>query len=154
MKRTADILVGVAADVYKVRRQNRPRSFRQEGSGYVPTDFQADKSNIAIPGPVFVKGWRPRLCHGLIPGLQMAAKTKKRSASCPICRKQLRRTFFFLFQRGEIGAGGPLPVQERPHDEVGWGRPNHQQKRVRRVLLAVDRPLQKVHPNRPKKVLK
>ncbi len=54
----------------------------------------------------------------------------------------------FLFQRGEIGAGGPLAVQERPHDEVGWGCPNHQQKRVHRGLLAVDRPLQKVHPNR------
>jgi hypothetical protein len=54
----------------------------------------------------------------------------------------------FLFQKGEIGAGGPLTVQERPHDEVGWGRPNHQQKRVHRRLLAVDRPLQTVHPNR------
>jgi hypothetical protein len=54
----------------------------------------------------------------------------------------------FLFQRGEIGAGGPLAVQERPHDEVGWGHPNHQQKRVRCGFLAVDRPLQKVHPNR------
>jgi hypothetical protein len=53
----------------------------------------------------------------------------------------------FLFQRGEIGAGGPLAVQERPHDEVGWGHLNHQQKRVRRGLLAVDRPLQKVHSN-------
>ncbi len=53
----------------------------------------------------------------------------------------------FLFQRGEIGAGGPLTVPGRPHEELGWGRPNRQQKQVRRRLSAVDRPLLNVPPN-------
>jgi hypothetical protein len=48
---------------------------------------------------------------------------------CQLCYSPKTATAdLFLFQRGEIGAGGPLAVQERPHDEVGWGRPNHQQK--------------------------
>jgi hypothetical protein len=49
-------------------------------------------------------------------------------------------TDLFLFQRGEIGAGGPLTVPGRPH-ELGCGRLNRQQKQVRRRLSAVDRPL-------------
>jgi hypothetical protein len=52
----------------------------------------------------------------------------------------------FLFQRGEIGAGGPLAVPGRPHEELGLGHLNHQQKRVRRRLSAVDRLLRNVPP--------
>jgi hypothetical protein len=77
----------------------------------------------------------------------MAAKTKNMICQLSYLPKTAAADLF-LFQRGEIGAGGPLAVQEQPHDEVGWGHPNHQQKQVRRGLLAVDRPPQKVHPNR------
>ncbi len=66
-----------AADIEKVQRQNRQRSFRQEGSGYVPVDFQAKKFHIITPRLVFMKGRRPRLCHHLIPGIRMTAKAKK-----------------------------------------------------------------------------
>jgi hypothetical protein len=52
-----------------------------------------------------------------------------------------------LFQIGEIRAGKPFAVPGRPHDELGGGHPNHQQKQVRRQLMAVDGPLQKVCPN-------
>jgi hypothetical protein len=68
----------------------------QDGSGYVPSDFQAHKSYIPVPGQVFVKGRRPRLLHRLNPGLEMAAKAERRSASHPACQIQLWRTFFCL----------------------------------------------------------
>jgi hypothetical protein len=58
-----------AADAEKVQWQNRQRSLRQEGYGFVPADFQANNFHIITPQPVFMKGRQPRLCHHLIPGL-------------------------------------------------------------------------------------
>jgi hypothetical protein len=79
-KMTADVMVADAAALYKVWWQNHQRSFRQEGSCYVPADFQANKSHVIVPGPVFVKGQRNRL----IPGLLMVAKASRRCARLPI----------------------------------------------------------------------
>jgi hypothetical protein len=36
----------------QVQQENHQSSFRQEGSGYVPANFQAEKSHIVISGPV------------------------------------------------------------------------------------------------------
>jgi hypothetical protein len=33
-----------------------PMKYRQEGSGYVPEDFQAEKTHIIVSGQVFVEG--------------------------------------------------------------------------------------------------
>jgi hypothetical protein len=93
-KRTAEFTVTVVAAVCLVWRQNRRCSLPQEGIGYVPADFQAEKTKIIAPGPVSVEGRRNGLCRHLIRRLLMAAKASRRFASLLICRIQLRRTFF------------------------------------------------------------
>ncbi len=55
-KTAADFVVAVAAALYPVRWRNRQRSFRHEGSGYVPADFQADKTHIIRPRAGFNGG--------------------------------------------------------------------------------------------------
>ncbi len=45
-----------AADAEKVQWQNRQRSLRQEGCGFVPADFQANIFHIITPQQVFMKG--------------------------------------------------------------------------------------------------
>jgi hypothetical protein len=94
MKTAADFMVAVAAALYSVQWQNRQCSFRHEGSGYVPADFQADKTHIIVPGPVLVEGRRNRLCRHTIVRLLMAAKASRRSVSLTICRIRLRWIFF------------------------------------------------------------
>jgi hypothetical protein len=61
---------------------------------------------------------------------------------------------FFMFQRGEIGAGRPLAVPGRPHYELRGGRPNHQQKQDRFQLSAVTKSTSKYALIRPKKFSK
>jgi hypothetical protein len=56
LKRTAKFAVTVVAAVCLVWRQNRQCSLPQEGSGYIPADFQAKKTKIIAPGPVSVEG--------------------------------------------------------------------------------------------------
>ncbi len=56
MKRTAEFAVAIVAAVCLVWRRNHRYSLPQEGSGYVPADFQAEKTKIIAPGPVFVEG--------------------------------------------------------------------------------------------------
>jgi hypothetical protein len=50
------ITITVAAIVYLVQQQNRQHGFCQEGSGYIPANFQAKKSHINGLGTVFVEG--------------------------------------------------------------------------------------------------
>ncbi len=75
-KRTANVVVAVVADIWKIWGQNHQCSYRQEGSGYIPADFQAKKVYIVVPGQVFVRERWPRQRHSLTPGLQMVAKAK------------------------------------------------------------------------------
>jgi hypothetical protein len=93
-KRTAEFAVAIVAAVCLVWRRNRRCSLPQEGLGYVPADFQAEKTKIIAPGPVSVEGRRNGLCQRLIRRLLMAAKASRRFASLLICRIRLRRTFF------------------------------------------------------------
>jgi hypothetical protein len=93
-KTAADFVVAVAAALYSVRWRNRQCSFHHEGSGYVPADFQADKTHIIVPGLVLVEGRRNRLCRRTIVRLLMAVKASRRSVSLTICRIRLRRIFF------------------------------------------------------------
>jgi hypothetical protein len=93
-KTAAEFAVAVVAAVCLVWRRNRPRSLPQEGSGYVPADFQAEKTKIIAPGPVSVKGRRNGLCRRLNSRLLMAAKASRRFVSLLIRRIRLWRTFF------------------------------------------------------------
>ncbi len=93
-KKAADVIVAISAALFYVWWQNHRCSFRHKGSGYVPADFQADKSQIVIPGPVFVEGRRTSLCRHLIARLLMVAKGPRHSTSLPICRIRLRPIFF------------------------------------------------------------
>jgi hypothetical protein len=54
--RTAEFAVAIVAAVGLVWQQNRQCSLPQEGSGYVPADFQAEKTKIIAPGSVSVEG--------------------------------------------------------------------------------------------------
>ncbi len=94
MKRTAEFAVAVAAAVGLVWRRNRQRSLPQEGSGYVPADFQAEKTKIIAPGQVSVEGRKNGLHRGVIRRLLIAAKASRRFASLLIRRIRLRRIFF------------------------------------------------------------
>jgi hypothetical protein len=76
-KRTPEFAVAVVAAVRLVWRRNRQRSLPQEGPGYVPADFQAEKTKIIAPGPVSVEGRRNGLCRCLIRRLLMAAKASR-----------------------------------------------------------------------------
>jgi hypothetical protein len=93
-KRTAKFAVAFVAAVCLVWRQNRRCSLPQEGSGYVPADFQAEKTKIIAPGPVSVEGRRNGLRRRLIRRLLMAAKASRQLVSLLIRRIRLRRTFF------------------------------------------------------------
>jgi hypothetical protein len=93
-KRTAEFAVAVVAAVGLVWRQNRRRSLPQEGSGYVPADFQAEKTKIIAPGPVSVEGRKNGLRRRVIRRLLMAAKASRRFISLLIRRIRLRRIFF------------------------------------------------------------
>jgi hypothetical protein len=65
-KRTAEFAVAVIAAVCLLWQRNRQCSLPQEGSGYVPANFQAEKTKIIAPGPVSVEGRRNRVCRHLI----------------------------------------------------------------------------------------
>jgi hypothetical protein len=93
-KRTAEFAFAVVAAVGLVWRRNRRCSLPQEGSGYVPADFQAEKTKIIAPGPVSVEGRRNRLRGRLIRRLLIAAKASRRFVSLLIRRIRLWRTFF------------------------------------------------------------
>jgi hypothetical protein len=93
-KRTAKFAVAVVDAVCLVWWRNRQCSLPQEGSGYVPADFQAEKTKIIAPGPVSVEGRSNGLRQRLIRRLLMAAKASRRSVSLLIRRIRLRRTFF------------------------------------------------------------
>jgi hypothetical protein len=93
-KRTAEFADAVVATVCLVWQQNRQCSLPQEGSGYFPADFQAEKTKIIAPGPVSVEGRRNGLCQHLIGRILMAAKASRRFVSLLICRIWLQRTFF------------------------------------------------------------
>jgi hypothetical protein len=77
-KRTAEFAVAAVGLVWW---QNRQCSLPQEGSGYVPADFQAEKTKIVAPGPVPVEGRRNGLHRRLIRRLLMAAKASRRFVS-------------------------------------------------------------------------
>ncbi len=94
MKRTAEFAVAIVAAVCLVWRQNRQRSLPQEGSGYVPADFQAKKTKIIAPRPVSVEGRRNGLSLRLIRRILMAAKASRRFVGLFIRRIRLGRTFF------------------------------------------------------------
>jgi hypothetical protein len=49
-KRIAEFAIAIAATVCLVWRRNRRRSLPQEGSGYIPADFQAEKTKIITQG--------------------------------------------------------------------------------------------------------
>jgi hypothetical protein len=49
-KTAAEFAVAVVAAIRLVWRQNRQRSLPQEGSGYVPADFQAEKTKSLPQG--------------------------------------------------------------------------------------------------------
>ncbi len=146
-KTAAEFAVAVVAAVCLVWWRNRPRSLPQEGSGYVPADFQAEKTKIIAPGPVSVKGRRNGLCRRLNSRLLMAAKASRRFVSLLIRRIRLRRTFF-----------GFREVKSKPADHslsqgclktnLEGGRSNRHRKRLRRRLLAIGRLLQTIRPNR------
>jgi hypothetical protein len=53
----------------------------------------------------------------------------------------------FLLQRGEVEAVKALAVPGWPHEELGGGRRNQEQKLARCRLLAVDGLLRSVRPN-------
>jgi hypothetical protein len=55
-KRTAEFVVAIVATVCLVWAQNYQSSFRKRCSGYVPANFQAEKTNIVPQGPVSVEG--------------------------------------------------------------------------------------------------
>jgi hypothetical protein len=93
-KRTAEFADAVVATICLVWWQNRQCSLPQEGSGYVPANFQAKKTKIIAPGPVSVEGRRNGLRRHLIGRLLMVAKASRRFVSLLICRIWLRRTFF------------------------------------------------------------
>jgi hypothetical protein len=93
-KTAAEFAVAVVAAVHLVWRRNRQRSLPQEGSGYVPADFQSEKTKIIAPGPVSVEGRINRLLRRLSRRLLMAAKASRRFVSLLICRIWLRRIFF------------------------------------------------------------
>jgi hypothetical protein len=80
-KTAAEFVVAVVAAVRLVWRQNRRRSLPQEGSGYVPADFQAEKTKIIAPGPVSVEGRRNGLRRLLNRRLLMAVKASRRFVS-------------------------------------------------------------------------
>jgi hypothetical protein len=93
-KRIAEFAVAIVAAVCLVWRQNHQCSLLQEGSGYVPADFQAKKTKIIAPGPISVEGRRNGIRRRLIGRLFMAAKASRRLVSLLIRRIRLRRTFF------------------------------------------------------------
>jgi hypothetical protein len=93
-KTAAEFAVAVVAAVRLVWRQNCRCSLPQEGSGYVPADFQAKKTKIIAPGLVSVEGRRNGLRQRLNRRLLMAAKASRRFVSLLIRRIWLRRTFF------------------------------------------------------------
>ncbi len=93
-KTAAEFAVAIVAAVRLVWRQNRRCSLPQEGSGYVPSDFQAEKTKIFAPGPVSLEGRRNKLRRRLNRRLLMAAKASRRFVSLLIRRIRLWRTVF------------------------------------------------------------
>jgi hypothetical protein len=93
-KTATEFAVVVVAAVRLVWRQNHQCSLPQEGSGYVPADFQAEKTKIIALGPVSVEGQRNGLRRRLNRRLLMAAKASRRFISLLIRQIRLRRTFF------------------------------------------------------------
>jgi hypothetical protein len=58
----------------------------------------------------------------------MVTKTSRQSTSLTICRISPTPADFFLFQRGEVGAGRPSTAQGQPQGELIWGCLNHSAK--------------------------
>jgi hypothetical protein len=71
----------------------------------------------------------------------------------PFCSMNTATADLFLFERGKVEAGRPLAVPGSTHDELGEGRLNQQQKRVRHRFLAIDGPCM-ILPNRQQAGLK
>ncbi len=106
--------------------------FCPEGSSYFPADFQAKVPQCCpragfVAG--FVEGQRNGLCWCLIPGLLIAAKASRRSASLSICRIRLRRTFF-CFREAKLKPEDFSLSQGSLMKNLEGGHPNQQQKRV------------------------
>jgi hypothetical protein len=131
-KTATEFAVAVVAAVRLVWWQNRQRSLPQEGSGYVPPNFQAENTKIITPGPVSVEGRRNGLSRRLNRRLLMAAKASRRFVSLLICRIRLRRTFF-----------GFSEVKSKLADLS-----HRHRKQLRRRLSAVGGLLQMIRPNR------
>ncbi len=91
------ITITVAAIVYLVQQQNRQHGFCQEGSGYIPANFQAKKSHINGLGTVF---------SGTFNGDEDIKTICQSSYSLNLSTADL-----FLFQRCKVEAGRPLAVQ-------------------------------------------
>jgi hypothetical protein len=56
--------------------------------------FQAAKVQIIVPGLISMQGWRPNPHCRLRPGLQIATKTWRQAATCPISHIMPQLTFF------------------------------------------------------------
>jgi hypothetical protein len=104
-KTAAEFAVAFVAAIRLVWRRNRQLSLPQEGSGYVPADFQAEKTKIIAPGPVSVEGRRNRFRQR-----GEGIKTICQSSYSP----NTATADIFRFQRGEIEAGRPFAVPGLP----------------------------------------
>jgi hypothetical protein len=110
MKITTDVVIAVTAALYLVRWRNHQCSFfRHEGYGYVPANFEADKSHIVVQG---------QFCGGV--KKQALPTPHRKTFDGGEGTKTIRQPYYllnmatvdlFLFHRGEVEAGKPLTAQ-------------------------------------------
>jgi hypothetical protein len=137
-RRTADIVVAVAAAIQKVQRQKRQRSSPHKDSGYVPADFQAKKDRTVIPGGVSVIGRWPSPHSHLSPRLLNGQ---------PSYSLNIVTADFLSLLENEVRAGGPFAVLGQPQDEPGGAVRTFSKKKGCHRLSTVNGPLQTVLSN-------
>ncbi len=142
-RRTADIMVSVAAALYKVRQHNCQRSLHKKGSGKVPVDFQTIKVQIIFPGLIYILGHHAESTPTPLTRSPWWPKASRQSAT-GLFAQHCPSGLISLPER-KVRAGPTLIAPGQLPYKLEGGHLNHHQRRVCFRHSAVERLLQKVH---------